>query len=265
MKIAEIRLHILSIPHKGLYHWALGAPEGSNVVLVEVVSDEGLVGYGDACGARSAAAVAAASGISSTCSSARTHSASSGCWSRCTDAATGRMSGASSTRRSAASTWPSTTCAARPSACPRTTSSAGGSSTRSPGSPSSRATRPRSWRRTRSEYVGARLRSPVPQDRRGAGARRRDRGGRAGGGRARSRACGSTRTRRGIASRRSGWRADSQSSTSTGCEQPTPFHDIEGAALLRAELPNPHRARPGDLHRRTTSCGPSEPVRRTSS
>ena len=60
MKIAEIRTHILSLPHKGLYHWALGAPEGSNVVLLEVVSDDGLVGYGEACGARSAAAIAAA-------------------------------------------------------------------------------------------------------------------------------------------------------------------------------------------------------------
>ena len=34
MKIAEIRTHVLSIPHKGLYHWALGAPEGSNVILM---------------------------------------------------------------------------------------------------------------------------------------------------------------------------------------------------------------------------------------
>ena len=60
MKIQEIRTHTLAIPHRTKYNWALGAPEGSNVVLVEVVTDDGIVGYGDACGARSAVAVAAA-------------------------------------------------------------------------------------------------------------------------------------------------------------------------------------------------------------
>ena len=59
MRVTEIRTHVLAIPHLGRYHWAIGAPEGTNNVLVEVHTDEGIVGYGDACGTRSAAAAAA--------------------------------------------------------------------------------------------------------------------------------------------------------------------------------------------------------------
>ena len=59
MRVAEIRTHVLAIPHHGRYHWSIGAPAGTNNVLVEVVTDEGIVGYGDAAGIRSAAAVAA--------------------------------------------------------------------------------------------------------------------------------------------------------------------------------------------------------------
>jgi muconate cycloisomerase len=59
MRVAEIRTHVLAIPHRRRYHWAIGAPEGTNNVLVEVHTDEGIVGYGDACGTRSAAATAA--------------------------------------------------------------------------------------------------------------------------------------------------------------------------------------------------------------
>jgi L-alanine-DL-glutamate epimerase-like enolase superfamily enzyme len=59
MRVAEIRTHVLAIPHRGRYHWAIGAPEGTNNVLVEVHTDEGIVGYGDACGTRSALATAA--------------------------------------------------------------------------------------------------------------------------------------------------------------------------------------------------------------
>jgi L-alanine-DL-glutamate epimerase-like enolase superfamily enzyme len=59
VRVAEIRTHTLAIPHHGRYHWAIGAPAGTNNVLVEVVTDEGIVGYGDAAGIRSASAVAA--------------------------------------------------------------------------------------------------------------------------------------------------------------------------------------------------------------
>lgn len=59
MRVAEIRTHVLAIPHHGRYHWSIGAPPGTNNVLVEIVTDEGIVGYGDAAGIRSAAAVAA--------------------------------------------------------------------------------------------------------------------------------------------------------------------------------------------------------------
>ena len=59
MRVAEVRTHVLAIPHRGRYHWAIGAPEGTNNVLVEVHTDDGIVGYGDACGTRSALATAA--------------------------------------------------------------------------------------------------------------------------------------------------------------------------------------------------------------
>jgi L-alanine-DL-glutamate epimerase-like enolase superfamily enzyme len=59
VRVAELRTHVLAIPHHGRYHWAIGAPAGTNNVLVEVVTDDGIVGYGDACGTRSALGVAA--------------------------------------------------------------------------------------------------------------------------------------------------------------------------------------------------------------
>ena len=60
MRITEIHTHTLSIPHRGRYHWSIGAPAGTNNVLVEVHTDAGIVGYGDALGLRSATAAAAA-------------------------------------------------------------------------------------------------------------------------------------------------------------------------------------------------------------
>ena len=59
MKISEIRTHTLAVPLRGRYHWAIGAPEGFNSVLVELHTDDGVVGYGDALGARSAVAAEA--------------------------------------------------------------------------------------------------------------------------------------------------------------------------------------------------------------
>ena len=59
MKITEIRTHLLAIPLRGRYHWSIGAPEGFNSVLVEVHTDEGVIGYGEALGTRSAVAAEA--------------------------------------------------------------------------------------------------------------------------------------------------------------------------------------------------------------
>lgn len=56
--ITSIRTHVLSIPHRQNYHWAIGAPQGTNNVLVEIETSDGVVGIGDACGTRSAQATA---------------------------------------------------------------------------------------------------------------------------------------------------------------------------------------------------------------
>ena len=58
--ITAIRTHVLAIPHRQAYHWAIGAPKGTNNVLVEVETSDGVTGIGDACGTRSAVATAAA-------------------------------------------------------------------------------------------------------------------------------------------------------------------------------------------------------------
>lgn len=59
-QITAIRTHVLAIPHLQRYHWAIGAPQGTNNVLVEIETSDGVVGIGDACGTRSALATAAA-------------------------------------------------------------------------------------------------------------------------------------------------------------------------------------------------------------
>ena len=58
-RIAAIRTHRLAIAHRQRYHWAIGAPTGTNNVLVEIETTDGLIGIGDACGTRSAVATAA--------------------------------------------------------------------------------------------------------------------------------------------------------------------------------------------------------------
>ncbi len=59
MKITQIRTRLLAIPLRGRYHWAIGAPEGFNTVLIEVHTDDGIIGYGEALGSRSAVAAEA--------------------------------------------------------------------------------------------------------------------------------------------------------------------------------------------------------------
>ena len=60
MRITEIKTRLLSVPLKGRYHWSIGSPEGFNSVLVELHTDNGVIGYGEALGTRSAIAAEAA-------------------------------------------------------------------------------------------------------------------------------------------------------------------------------------------------------------
>jgi len=60
MKITGIRTTPLLVPYKVPYHWARGVEEGATVVLVEVESDGGIVGFGESLGAPDADADARA-------------------------------------------------------------------------------------------------------------------------------------------------------------------------------------------------------------
>ena len=60
MRITEIKTRLLYVPLKGRYHWSIGSPEGFNSVLVELHADNGVIGYGEALGTRSANAAEAA-------------------------------------------------------------------------------------------------------------------------------------------------------------------------------------------------------------
>ena len=46
MKITKVETTPLKIPYKVPYHWAQGTIDFAQVILVEVHTDEGLVGYG---------------------------------------------------------------------------------------------------------------------------------------------------------------------------------------------------------------------------
>jgi len=59
MKITAIRTTPLFLAYKQPYHWAQGVNEGTEMVLVEVESDEGLAGIGEAAATPNAAAVEA--------------------------------------------------------------------------------------------------------------------------------------------------------------------------------------------------------------
>lgn len=59
MKITEIVATPLALPNKEPYHYARGTPLGTNVVLVEVRTDEGITGFGESTGDRGADAAAA--------------------------------------------------------------------------------------------------------------------------------------------------------------------------------------------------------------
>lgn len=59
MKIADIRTTPLRVPYKIPYHWAQGVVDHAEVILVEVESDDGTVGYGESIGTPSATAIEA--------------------------------------------------------------------------------------------------------------------------------------------------------------------------------------------------------------
>ena len=50
MKITQVRTRPLLVPYISPYHWAHGVIDGATVILVEVETDEGLVGYGESVG-----------------------------------------------------------------------------------------------------------------------------------------------------------------------------------------------------------------------
>ncbi len=57
MKVTEVRTRVLAIPNNEPYYYSQGVGTGINCVLVEVETDEGITGIGEACGDRSAEAI----------------------------------------------------------------------------------------------------------------------------------------------------------------------------------------------------------------
>jgi L-alanine-DL-glutamate epimerase-like enolase superfamily enzyme len=59
MQITEIRTTPLLVPYSKPYYWAQGVIDGACVILIEVHTDKGIVGYGESIGSPSAAAIEA--------------------------------------------------------------------------------------------------------------------------------------------------------------------------------------------------------------
>jgi len=57
MKVTEVKTRILSIPNSEPYYYSQGVAGGINCILVEVETDEGITGIGEASGDRSAEAI----------------------------------------------------------------------------------------------------------------------------------------------------------------------------------------------------------------
>jgi len=57
LKISRIKTTPLLVPYKKPYHWAQGIIHGASVILVEVHTDEGLVGIGESIATPSSAAI----------------------------------------------------------------------------------------------------------------------------------------------------------------------------------------------------------------
>ena len=50
MKITKLKTTKLAIENKSIYHYSLGALKGTNTVLVEIETDEGICGVGEVTG-----------------------------------------------------------------------------------------------------------------------------------------------------------------------------------------------------------------------
>jgi L-alanine-DL-glutamate epimerase-like enolase superfamily enzyme len=59
LKIIDVKTTPLFVPYTRPYYWAQGVVNGASVILVEVHTDEGVVGYGESIGSPSPASVAA--------------------------------------------------------------------------------------------------------------------------------------------------------------------------------------------------------------
>lgn len=59
MKITEVRTTPLLVPYKKPYYWAQGTIDGAYVILVEILTDEGVTGYGECIGTPTAAGIEA--------------------------------------------------------------------------------------------------------------------------------------------------------------------------------------------------------------
>jgi len=59
MKITEIRTTPLLVPYKKPYYWAQGTIDGAYVILVEVLTDQGITGYGECIGTPTATGIQA--------------------------------------------------------------------------------------------------------------------------------------------------------------------------------------------------------------
>ncbi len=59
MKISKIETTPLKIPYREPYHWAQRTVNFAQLILVEVHTDEGIVGYGESIGTASAKAIQA--------------------------------------------------------------------------------------------------------------------------------------------------------------------------------------------------------------
>lgn len=59
MKITDIRTTPLLVPYKKPYFWAQGTIDGAYVILVEVLTDEGITGYGECVGTPTATGIQA--------------------------------------------------------------------------------------------------------------------------------------------------------------------------------------------------------------
>ena len=57
MKVTSVKSRVLAIPNNEPYYYSQGVGQGVNCVLVEVETDAGITGIGEACGDRSAEAI----------------------------------------------------------------------------------------------------------------------------------------------------------------------------------------------------------------